>query len=89
MSSSDLQKNEETCDVCGVSPLSEKEDIQFGYLCAHWQCGSAHMGEQYRIRLCETCFFRTLAGLRRERMVNSMFDDDDPDLSCFEPIGAC
>lgn len=86
LSSTDLQKIEATCDVCGVSRLPGNEEPQLGCLSAHWKSGSAHSGEQYEIRLCETCFFRTLAGLRRERMVNSLFDEDDPDMSCFEPI---
>ena len=29
------------------------------------------------------CFFRTLLGLRRERMVNFMFSEEDQDLSDF------
>lgn len=43
-------------------------------LSAHWGYGSQHDGERYEVHLCENCFFRTLAGLRRERMVNSLFD---------------
>ncbi|HFS8929186.1 TPA: hypothetical protein ACH1VU_006468 [Pseudomonas aeruginosa] len=30
----------------------------------------------YEVRLCELCFFRTLSNLRRERMVNTMFDEE-------------
>ncbi|AVK20889.1 hypothetical protein CSB90_2226 [Pseudomonas aeruginosa] len=30
------------------------------------------------MHLCEPCFFRVLSGLRRERMVNGMFDDEQP-----------
>jgi len=40
--------------------------------------GSQHDGEQYQVHLCEPCFFRVLSGLRRERMVNGMFDDEQP-----------
>jgi len=36
------------------------------------------MGSTTRVHLCEPCFFRVLSGLRRERMVNGMFDDDQP-----------
>ena len=36
-----------------------------------------------KVHLCEPCFFRTLAGLRRDRMVNTMFSDEDEDLSNF------
>lgn len=48
---------------------------------ANWCYGSAHDGERYEIRLCEPCFFRTLLGLRRDRMVNFMFSDEGQDLS--------
>ncbi|AVK16328.1 hypothetical protein CSC32_1205 [Pseudomonas aeruginosa] len=30
------------------------------------------------MHLCEPCFFRVLSGLRRECMVNGMFDDEQP-----------
>ncbi|OWJ98298.1 hypothetical protein B6S59_01200 [Pseudomonas sp. A46] len=86
MTEKDLEQIETLCDVCGESPLLGKGTPQFGSLNAKWESGSTHAGEQYEIRLCETCFFRTLAGLRRERMVSSLFDEDDPDLSRFEPV---
>ncbi len=57
--------------------------LQFGTLRASWGDGSIHDGERYEIHLCEPCFFRTLLGLRRERMVNFMFSDEDQDLSDF------
>lgn len=38
--------------------------------------GSKHDGERYEVHLCEFCFFRTLSALRRERMVNTMFDEE-------------
>ena len=43
---------------------------------AHWGYGSKHDGERYEVHLCEACFFRALSGLRRERMVNTMFDEE-------------
>lgn len=57
--------------------------LQFGTLRASWGFDSAHDGERYEVHLCEPCFFRTLAGLRRERMVNTIFSDGDEDLSDF------
>lgn len=57
--------------------------LQFGTLRASWGYGSTHDGERYEVHLCEGCFFRTISGLRRERMVNFMFSDDDQDLSDF------
>jgi len=35
-----------------------------------------HDGERYEVHRCEPCFFRTLAMLRRERMVNTIIDDE-------------
>ncbi|GJN55056.1 MULTISPECIES: hypothetical protein [Pseudomonas] len=71
------------CDACGNSTRVEGYGLQFGTLRANWSYGAAHDGERYEIRLCEPCFFRTLFGLRRDRMVNLMFSDVDEDLSDF------
>lgn len=89
MKPSDVKPTESThtvCDVCGDSTCVDGRVPQVGRLCANWGSGSIHDGQRYEIHLCECCFFRTLSGLRRERMVNSLFDEDDPDLSRFEPI---
>jgi len=74
------------CDVCGDSTRVEGYGLQFGTLRASLGDGSIHDGERYEIHLCEPCFFRTLLGLRRERMVNFMFSDEDHDLSDFVRI---
>jgi hypothetical protein len=66
------------CDVCCSSTRILGYGLQYGRLEAHWGYGTQHDGEHYRVRLCEPCFFRVLSGLRRERMVNGMFDDDQP-----------
>ena len=66
------------CDVCGSRTRIPGYGLQYGKLEAQWGYGSAHDGEHYRVQLCETCFFRVLSGLRRERMVNGMFDDEQP-----------
>lgn len=71
------------CDVCGDSTHVEGYGSQSGALSASWGHGSSHDGECYEIRLCESCFFRTLLSLRRERMVNFMFSDENQDLSDF------
>ena len=71
------------CDVCHASTRIEGYGLQFATLCASWGFGSAHDGERYEIHLCEACFFMTLAGLKRERMLGTMFNDDDEDLSDF------
>jgi hypothetical protein len=65
-----------TCDACCQSTLVEGYGHQFGTLQAHWGYGSKHDGERYELHLCELCFFRTLSALRRERMVNTMFDEN-------------
>lgn len=71
------------CDVCGDSTRVEGYGVQFGTLRASWGYGSAHDGERYEVCLCEPCFFRTISGLRRERMVNFMFSDEDQEPSDF------
>lgn len=65
-----------TCDVCLQSTSVEGYGQQFGTLQARWGYGSKHDGERYEVHLCELCFFRTLSALRRERMVNTMFDEE-------------
>jgi len=71
------------CDVCRGSNRVEGYGSQFGVLRASWGYGSRHDGEKYEVHLCEFCFFRTLSGLRRERMVNTMFDEETKDLRNF------
>src|SRR3546814_10608037 len=66
------------CDVCQSGTRVPGYGLQHGKLEAQWGYGSQHDGEHYRVHLCEPCFFRVLSGLRRERMVNGMFDDDQP-----------
>ena len=85
-----IDKNESVsdvlCDVCGDGTRIEGYGLQFGTLRASWGYGSTHDGERYEVHLCEPCFFRTISGLRRERMVNTMFSDEDQDLSHFGRI---
>ncbi|WP_165668519.1 hypothetical protein [Metapseudomonas otitidis] len=71
------------CDVCGAITRIEGYGLQFGTLRASWGFGSAHDGERYEVHLCEPCFFTTLAGLKRDRMVNTMFSAGDEDLNNF------
>ncbi|WAG79126.1 hypothetical protein LMK08_00210 [Metapseudomonas furukawaii] len=66
------------CDVCGSNTRVPGYGHQFGTLQAIWGYGSRHDGERYRVHLCESCFFQTLAYLRQERRINRMFDDDQP-----------
>ena len=66
------------CDVCRSGTRIPGYGLQYGKLEAQWGYGSQHDGEHYRVHLCEPCFFRVLSGLRRERMVNGMFDDEQP-----------
>lgn len=71
------------CDVCGVSTRVEGYGMQFGTVQARWGYGSQHDGECYEVHLCEGCFFHTLGNLRRERMVNTMFDEQAADMDDF------
>lgn len=66
------------CDVCRSGTRIPGYGLQYGKLEARWGYGARHDGEQYRVHLCEQCFFSVLGLLRRERMVNGMFDDDAP-----------
>lgn len=59
------------CDVCSSSTTPRGGSAQYGMLSAHWGYGSRHDGERYEIHLCETCFFATLASLRRQKMVEA------------------
>ncbi len=76
------------CDVCRGSIRVDAYGTQFGVLLASWGYGSRHDGAKYEVRLCEICFFRTLSGLRIERMVSTMFDEETEDLSGFGRV-AC
>ena len=66
------------CDVCNSSTRIPDYGLQYGSLEAQWGYGSKHDGEHYRVHLCEPCFFGVLGGLRRQRMVNVMFDENEP-----------
>ena len=63
------------CDVCSSSTTPPGGSAQYGMLTAHWGYGSKHDGERYEVYLCEQCFFSTLSTLRRQRMVEHMFDE--------------
>lgn len=71
------------CDVCGASTRAEEHGLQFRILTASWGFGCVHDGRRYEVRLCETCFFMTLASLKRERMASTMFNDDSEELGDF------
>lgn len=71
------------CDVCGCSTRVEGYGLQFSTLHASWGYGSTNYSERYEVHLCELYSFRTISGLRRERMVNFMFSDESQDLSDF------
>lgn len=66
------------CEVCGESTRVPGCGQQYGTLEAHWGYGSNHDGDYYRVRLCERCFFATLAYLRQEQRINRFFDDNTP-----------
>ena len=76
------------CDVCGTSTTKPGTPAQFGVLSAHWGYGSQHDGERYEVHLCEGCFFSTLSGLRRQRMVEHLFDEvSDQTIKADAPFG--
>jgi len=66
------------CAVCGSDTRVPGYGQQFGTLLARWGYGSQHDGERYQVHLCEPCFFQTLAYLRQERRIHTLFDDEQP-----------
>jgi hypothetical protein len=65
------------CDVCRCSTRLETGALQFATLQAHWGFGTKHDGERYEIHLCENCFFGTIAHVKQERRIQSLFDESD------------
>lgn len=64
------------CTVCTSNTYVSGYGHQFGTLAALWGVGSRHDGERYSVRLCEHCFFQTLAYLREQRRIHTLFDDE-------------
>ena len=79
MTESDPCQADLHCVVCDCSTRVPGFGEQFGVLHAHWGYGSQHDGERYRVRMCETCFFKALAFLRQERRIQLLFDDAQSD----------
>lgn len=63
------------CDVCNCSTRLDSGNLEYGVLLAYWGDGASHEGARYEVHLCEGCFFGTLAYLRQERRIETMFDD--------------
>lgn len=61
-------------DVCSESTTGADTLPQSGVLSAHCGYGSQNGGEKYQVHQCEQFSFITLGGLRREHMVNYIFD---------------
>jgi hypothetical protein len=66
------------CAVCTSSTSVLGYGQQFGTLAARWGYGTRHDGERYNVRLCESCFFQTLAYLREQRRIHTLLDDEQP-----------
>jgi hypothetical protein len=64
------------CDVCRLTTRLKNGGFQFATLQAHWGNGTKHAGERYELHLCEACFFQTIANLKQERRIQSLFCDD-------------
>lgn len=62
------------CDVCG----NDAQASHAGTLEAKWEATATQAAEHYRVQLCRACFFQTLANLRQERRINTMFDEQSP-----------
>ena len=70
------------CDVCDRLTLPDEQG--FGQLLGCW--GTNH--QCIRVSLCESCFLHSLGGLRRERMIHTMFDEVATDLDSFGRLSA-
>lgn len=66
------------CSVCDAPVVSTK-DMPCGALVS----SPLYSGDGYNVILCSGCFGRCLSGLRRERLVQTMFDDVQEDLESF------
>lgn len=75
------------CEVCGLDLQVPGYGLQYGTLQARWGYGARHDGECYRVCLCETCFFHTLAFLRQERRIHTLFEDVPPVEEGFGLVG--
>lgn len=63
------------CSAClRELPLANNRP-QCGELTASWGQGARHSGENYRLSLCEACFFYALSTLRRAQRTVRLFDD--------------
>lgn len=78
MATSETAQSGKHCDVCDISTHVPGCGEQFGVLQAQWGRGSQHDGEGYRVRLCELCFFNTLAYARQVRKVHQLFEKGRP-----------
>ncbi|MEJ8664966.1 hypothetical protein [Pseudomonas sp. LP23] len=74
------------CDVCGES-TRVGDVLHFATLQACWRQGSVHSGEDYELHLCEGCFFSQVAGMKRMRWLNVMFEDKGDDVLQDEAYG--
>jgi hypothetical protein len=66
------------CAVCGDATRVPGYGQQFGTVHALLGFGSQHDGERYQVPLCEPCFFGTLAYLREQRRIHTLFDEKLP-----------
>ncbi|MFR0693589.1 helix-turn-helix domain-containing protein [Enterobacterales bacterium AE_CKDN230030158-1A_HGKHYDSX7] len=63
------------CSACLRELPLANSGHQCGALTANWGHGARHAGENYRLSLCEACFFYALSSLRRARRTVRLFDD--------------
>jgi len=66
------------CSVCDA-PVVNTKDMPCGALVS----SPLYSGEGNKVVLCSGCFGRCLSGLRRERLVHTMFDDVQEELDNF------
>jgi hypothetical protein len=78
-----MNNPEQLCSICD-SPAVSSEDMQCGALTS----SPNYPGEGYKVVLCDGCFMRCLANLRRDRLVHTMFHEVAENLDNFARVPA-
>jgi hypothetical protein len=65
------------CDVCLCSTQATSGGLEFATLNAHWGYGTGLDGERYELHICEDCFLLTVAYLKQERRIQTLFSEEN------------
>lgn len=78
-----MNNPDQLCSICD-SPAKDSEIGPCGALVS----SPPYPDDRYRVVLCDGCFMRCLADLRRDRQVHTMFYEGDEDLDSFGRVSA-